>query len=218
MLRGRQALDQAVEQRLGLGVDPVQILEHQQQRLPLALAQQQLLDRVEGGAAPLGRIALLPRRHPRLGTSSSASSAGAPAPGPDRGRAAAAADLLAHDGVVVTAVDLEVAAQQVDHRQPGRRLAVRDRAGLEHARSRCARSERVASQTSRDLPTPASATSATTCPWPACARASARSMRRPLLVPPDERRQPARGRRLEAGPRRPGPDQLVHLDRAARTP
>ena len=40
---GRQALDQAVEQRLGLGVDPVQILEDQQQRLLLALAQQQPL-------------------------------------------------------------------------------------------------------------------------------------------------------------------------------
>ena len=37
-------------------------------------------------------------------------------------------------------------------------------------------SERVASQTSRDLPTPASATSATTCPWPARTRASARSI------------------------------------------
>ena len=44
---GRQALDQAVEQRLGLGVDPVQVLEDQQQRLLLALAQQQPAQRVE---------------------------------------------------------------------------------------------------------------------------------------------------------------------------
>ena len=54
---GRQALDQAVEQRLGLGVDPVQVLEDQQQRLLLALAQQQPLDarRGSGGAAGPGR-------------------------------------------------------------------------------------------------------------------------------------------------------------------
>ena len=37
---GRQALDQAVEQGLGFGIDPVQILKHQQQRLHLAFAQQ----------------------------------------------------------------------------------------------------------------------------------------------------------------------------------
>ena len=58
--RGRQALDQAVEQRLGLGVDPVQVLEDQQQRLHLALAQQQALDRVEGALAALRRVERLP--------------------------------------------------------------------------------------------------------------------------------------------------------------
>ena len=52
----RQALDQAVEQRLRLGVDPVQVLEDQQQRLHLALAQQQALERVEGALAALRRV------------------------------------------------------------------------------------------------------------------------------------------------------------------
>ena len=52
---------QAVEQRLGLGVDPVQILEHQQQRLHLALAKQQALEGVEGPLAPLRRVERLPR-------------------------------------------------------------------------------------------------------------------------------------------------------------
>src|SRR5262249_39100308 len=37
--RGRQVLDQAVEQGLCLGVDPVQILKDQEQRLLLTLAQ-----------------------------------------------------------------------------------------------------------------------------------------------------------------------------------
>ena len=36
--RRRQAFDEAVQQRLGLGVDPVEVLEHEQHRLHLALA------------------------------------------------------------------------------------------------------------------------------------------------------------------------------------
>ena len=52
----RQALDQAVEQGLRLGVDPVQVLEHQQQRLHLAFAQQHALERVERALAALGGI------------------------------------------------------------------------------------------------------------------------------------------------------------------
>jgi ABC-type thiamine transport system ATPase subunit len=43
----RQGLDQAVEQGLGFGIDPVQILKHQQQRLHLAFAQQQTLERLQ---------------------------------------------------------------------------------------------------------------------------------------------------------------------------
>ena len=57
---GRQALDQAVQERLGLGVDPVQVLEDHEQRLHLALAQQEALDGVEGALAPLRRIERLP--------------------------------------------------------------------------------------------------------------------------------------------------------------
>ena len=53
---GGQALDQAVEHGLGLGIDPVQVLEDQQQRLHLTLAQQQPLDGVEGALAALRRI------------------------------------------------------------------------------------------------------------------------------------------------------------------
>ena len=41
---GRQALDQAVQERLGLGVDPVEVLEDHEERLHLALAQQEALD------------------------------------------------------------------------------------------------------------------------------------------------------------------------------
>ena len=53
---GRQALDQAVEQGLRLGVDPVQILEDQEQWLLLALAQEHALEGLERALAPLRRI------------------------------------------------------------------------------------------------------------------------------------------------------------------
>ena len=73
--RRGQAVDQAIEQRLGLGVDPVQVLEDQQQRLHLALAQQQPLDRVERLLAPLGRVERC-QDASSTGTSSSARRAG----------------------------------------------------------------------------------------------------------------------------------------------
>ena len=52
----RQALDQAVEQGLRLGIDPVQILKDQQQRLHLTFAQQHALEGVERALASLRRI------------------------------------------------------------------------------------------------------------------------------------------------------------------
>ena len=52
----RQALDQAVEQRLRLGINPMQILKDQHQRLDLAFAQQHALQGVERALAALWRI------------------------------------------------------------------------------------------------------------------------------------------------------------------
>jgi hypothetical protein len=46
-VRRWQALDETIEQGLGLAVDPVQVLEDHDQGLDFALAQQQTLDRVE---------------------------------------------------------------------------------------------------------------------------------------------------------------------------
>ena len=40
----REALDEAVEKCLSLRVDPVKVLEHQEQRLSLALAKEEALD------------------------------------------------------------------------------------------------------------------------------------------------------------------------------
>ena len=59
--RAGQALDQAVQQRLGLGVDPVQVLDEQEQRALARFPQQQPFHRVEGALAPLRRLQPLPR-------------------------------------------------------------------------------------------------------------------------------------------------------------
>ena len=56
----REALDEAVEERLRLGVDPVEVLDHEEQGLDLRLAEPEPLDRVEGALAPLGWIEGLP--------------------------------------------------------------------------------------------------------------------------------------------------------------
>src|SRR5262249_5806505 len=56
-----QALDQTVEQDLRLGIDPVQVREHQEQRLHLTFAQQHALERCERALAALGRIELAER-------------------------------------------------------------------------------------------------------------------------------------------------------------
>src|SRR5262249_31198295 len=52
----RQALDQAIKEGLCLRINPVQILEDQQQRLFLALAQEHTLEGVKRALTPLRRI------------------------------------------------------------------------------------------------------------------------------------------------------------------
>ena len=49
----RQALDQPIEHGLRLGVDPVEVLEHDQERLDLALPQEEPLQGVDGALPPL---------------------------------------------------------------------------------------------------------------------------------------------------------------------
>src|SRR5713226_374635 len=55
-----QTLDQAVQERLRFGIDPVEVLEDHEQRLQLALAEQEALDGVEDPPAALRRIEGLP--------------------------------------------------------------------------------------------------------------------------------------------------------------
>jgi len=56
--RGRQALDQAVQQCLRLGINPMQIFKDQHQRLYLAFAQHHPLEGVKRALAALWRVKL----------------------------------------------------------------------------------------------------------------------------------------------------------------
>src|SRR5262249_13577972 len=60
--RRGQALHQAVEEGLGLRIDPMQVLAHQEERLHLALAQQQTLYRVQDVLTALDSVEMLPCR------------------------------------------------------------------------------------------------------------------------------------------------------------
>src|SRR5262249_12121494 len=59
--RRRQTLDEDVEERLGLAVDPVQVLEDQEEGLDTRFMQQQLPKRIKRAAPPLSRIERIPR-------------------------------------------------------------------------------------------------------------------------------------------------------------
>ena len=121
--RGGEALDQAVEDGLRLGVDPVEVLHDHQQGLDLALPQQQTLDGVQHALAALGRIQGLPlrvldrhvqeREEGRQGR-------------PQRliQREELVGDLLVHPSPIIGALNLEVGFEEVDDGQVGGRLPV----------------------------------------------------------------------------------------------
>src|SRR5262245_33306986 len=56
----REALDETVQECLGLGIRPLEILEHEEQGLVLGFPKGEPPDRLEGALTPLGRIEGLP--------------------------------------------------------------------------------------------------------------------------------------------------------------
>ena len=127
--RGGQTLHEAVQEGLRLGIDPVQVLEHQQQRLDLALTYEQPLDTVEHLLAALRGVQALP-----LGIIDGHVEE------PEKCRKAGlertvqreqlARRLLPDLARVVAHLDLEVGPQEIDDRQKCRRLAIRHRTAL----------------------------------------------------------------------------------------
>ena len=115
---------------------------------------------------------------------------------------------------VVVACDLEIAVQQIDHRQVRRRLAVRDREGLQHhpagLRRRLELEEQPRLADARPRPSPRRS-----------ARARLAPARRAASSPPSRARarrtSSARARAARCKPRaqRPEPGHLVNVDRLA---
>ncbi len=64
---GGEAVDQVAHEGLALRVDPVQVLEHEAERLDEALAQEQALDGLERPLAPMGGVQRFPAGIHRAG-------------------------------------------------------------------------------------------------------------------------------------------------------
>ena len=203
---GRLSIE-AVEQRLGLGVDPVEILEDHQERLDLAFPEEQSLDRLERPLPALGRVEGVPRgvvdgdiqqrqerRQERLQRAVQ--------------RQELAGHSLADRPRVVALLDPAIRLQQVDDGQVRRGLPVGDRAALEHQPAVGAVRPRELPDEPR-LPHAGLAHHGDRLP---VARGGALERLRELLqlpVAPDEAGQAARGAGLEPGPGRHDPGQLV---------
>ena len=125
-----QALHQAVEQGLRLRVDPVEILQHQDERLDLALAKEQALHGIERELAALGRLEV-----------PEAVLFGQGVEEPENGRdyvlecfvqrEQMSGGLGAYRAGVVTLVDAEIGLQEIDDEEIAGGTAIGDSAGLE---------------------------------------------------------------------------------------
>ena len=147
-----QALDEAIEEGLCLGINPVQILEHQQQGLHLTFAQQHPLEPIERALAAMHRVQVHKGAVVRQGIQE-----------PQQRREGVLERLVegehlsrdpGPDGAgVIAVVHMAVALQQVHDGEVGRRLAVGHRGALQHPPALGAVGvSRL--YTRRDLPTP----------------------------------------------------------------
>ena len=126
-----QALDQAIEQGLGLGINPVQVLKDQQQRLLLALAQQHALQGLQRALAALGRIERAGRGCPPAGPPGAPATPGVVLEGLVQ-RQHLPGDLGPDGPRVVVLLHVAVALEQVNHREVRRGLAIGHRGAFEH--------------------------------------------------------------------------------------
>ena len=198
-----QALDEAVEQRLGLGIDPVQVFEDQQQRLHLAFAQQHALERVERALAALRRIEL--RKGLSSGrASSSASSAGMVSWSVSSSVRTCPVTLARMVRGVVALLHMDIALEQVDNREVGRGLAVGHRGTLQHPPAlRVVGVDKLIDQAG--LPHPGLPDEGHDLAVAGSARSSAWRRAASSVLPPDKARQPPRRRGLQAPPERTRP-------------
>jgi hypothetical protein len=118
-----ESVDEGVEQRLGLAIDPVEVLEDHQQRLLARFPEQEPLDGVERALPALRRLEAAPgrvvdghveQRQERWQRALQRSVEHEEPPG----------HFLADLAQVVAVLDLEVVLEEGYHRQVARRLAV----------------------------------------------------------------------------------------------
>jgi hypothetical protein len=207
----RQAVEERVDERLGLGVDPMEILEDEHDGLRLALAEEQSLDAFEDQPAALGGLKVLP-----LGV------VGRGVENPQDGRQVrlerpverqeAPQHLLPDQPRIVPGLDPEVGPQQVDDREVRRGLAVGDRhTGDDEAPVEPMRQDELvieARLADAGLADDAHDLAAT---GPGVVERLVKLLE--LRGAPDEPRQPPRRRGLEARADGGGADELVQLDR-----
>ena len=125
-----EALNQTVQESLGLSVDPVQVLEDQEQGLDLTLPEEQALDGLQGALAALWWIEGLPR----LILDGHVQERQEGWEGWPKGCVqcqGASDEPLTDTPLVIALLDLEVAPEQVADGEVGRGLAVGDRAAFE---------------------------------------------------------------------------------------
>ena len=124
--RRRHRIHEGVEQGLRLGVGPVQILDDDEQGLPLARADEQALDRIEHALAPLLRFQLQP---PRVVDRRVEQGQERRQQGPEAHVKAehGGGELLPHRGGGVIGLEQREASEELDHRQVRGGAAVRSR-------------------------------------------------------------------------------------------
>ena len=212
----RQALDEAVEQGLGLGIDPVQILEDQQQRLHLALAQQHALERLEGALAALWGLE-------RAEGAVVGQDVQQPEEGGDRllqglvQRQHLPGDLGPHGARLIGVLDVDVALEQVHDREVGGRLAVGHRGTLQHPPAlRVVGMDTLVHQAG--LPHPGLAHDGHHLAVASAGLVERLAQGGEFRLAPHKAGEAPRGRGLEAAAQRAGPDQLEHLHRLCHAP
>ena len=206
--------DQVGQHRFAARVDPVQVLDHQHQRLAAAGGVDQAAD------DPAQRRAGAPRahlRHRAVGVGHAEEvehqrqvlgEAGVEQQRPP-------GDLLARQLLGLALADPEEGAQHLQHRHVGDRRARGPGPAPRRPRARRSRQRWANSWQSRLLPTPGSATRPTTPPSPASARSSAARSAAISSAAPDEAREAARAREVEPRARRADAGQLEDADRLA---
>src|SRR5262249_55432533 len=125
-----EALNEAVQESLSLAVYPVYILEHQEQRLHLALTEEHPLEGIERALAALGWIKREERAVLRQGVQERQQRRDRVLEGRIERQ-----DLAGHFGpdgaCIVVLLHMAVALEHVDHGEVRRRLAIRHRSTFE---------------------------------------------------------------------------------------